>query len=769
MDSHIFRFGIFELEPKQHLLRRRGRRVRLSGSLIRLLTLFVARSGQLVTRDEIAATLWADTLNVDVTNGINTAINRLRGQLGDDPASPMFIETVVGAGYRFVAPVEELEAPTPEPDFEEPAFELPDELPNEQMEEPVHGAPLPLTIDPSRQSSHRLALLLTLAALAIAISAGAIIALRLRPRAVQPASLTLFAEPLAKVTFNDGDDNVLAAAISPDGASVAYSDRSGVSVHLLEANSDRKIPSPPNFGVDRLAWDAAHSQLLVSGVDNTTRQHQAWILSLLGAPPKLLLGEAGRIAVSWDGRQLAFTRMSDTEIWVADANGENPRRLLTGGQGETFPFLLWSPAGNRLLFERSSIGRLSRTGTPLGGSGSPAEALEQQDRWTCESIDPQSGRILDVEENIRFESAYLMQDGRLFYPVNEAYAELKRARLMMVRTDPATGRFLGAPAPAGGFDAGVASSISASSDGKRVSAVLERRTADVFEATFNPLRSDLGPPIRITRHSADNFPHAWTPSGDAILFESNRSSPDGIYKQKLANPPEDRFGGDLLARVSGPAAMAQFSTDGKWVLFMEFSGRPLHADAIYRVPASGGAPAKVVTHGPIDEFHCPLSNTGVCILREAVNNKQFVFYALDPVTGMGAELARSPWTPNLLGDWSVSPDGSTVASADHDPQHPGIRFVTLTGPSAGFVSETSVEGFGTLLGITWAPDGKTLFVQSRTDTGYQLLLADRQGHARLLRESTIPIWAVPSLDGKKLAYPAPTINTNVWVGNASPL
>jgi len=782
IDPHIFRFGIFDLEPKQLLLRRHGRRVRLSGSLFRLLTLLVTRSGQLVTRDEIAAILWTDTLNVDVSNGINTAINRLRGHLGDDPASPKFIETVVGAGYRFVAEVAEVAevaAATPqpavsaladpEPNVEQPAIELSDGLPNEQMEEPVHGAVLPLTIEPFRQNSRRWAQLLTLAALAIAISAASVIALRLRPRAVPPAPLTLFAQPLVTVTFNDEDDNVLAAAISPDGASVAYSDRSGVSVHLFEANSDRLIPTPPNFRVDRLAWDAAHSQLLVSGVDNATRQHQAWLLSLLGGPPKMLLGDAGRIAVSWDGREIAFTQKGDTEIWVAEVNGQNARRLLTGGQGEAFPFLLWSPAGNRLLFERSSVGRLSRTGTPLGGSGTPAESLEQQDRWTCESIDPNSGRILDVEENIRFESAYLTQDGRLFYPVNEAYAELKRARLMMVRTDPATGHFLGAASPAGGFDAGVASSISASADGKRVSVVLERRTADVFEAAFNPVGPELAPGIRITHHSAGSLPHAWTPSGDAILFEANRSNSDEIYEQKLANSREDRFSGEMLAHVSGRAAMAEFSPDGKWILFMEFSGRPQHVDAIYRVPEGGGAPTRVATRGPIDEFHCSLSNAGVCILRETVNKKQFVFYALDPVTGMGAELARSPWTPNLLGDWSVSPDGSTVASADHDPQHPGIRFVTLTGPSAGSVSESPVEGFGTLLGTTWAPDGKTLFVQSRTDTGYQLLLADRQGHARLLRESTIPIWAVPSRDGKKLAYPGPTINTNVWVGNASPL
>ena len=749
----------------------------MSASMMRLLGMFVSRAGVLVTRDEIAGCLWTDPQNIDVSNGINTAINRLRFELADDPASPIYIETVIGLGYRFIAPVEtlsyEVEAPAigPVPATGR-ASDSPDEEFAEELTEKTEASSEGPPIEAANNSSLRWAFPVTLpvlvAVLALATVVGIVIALRHRSHAAPPVAGTLFHQPLSEVTFNDGDDKVLASAISPDGGSIAYSDRSGVSVHLLEAHSERRILTPPDFSVDRIVWDTPHSQLLVSGVANTTRQGQAWILSLIGEPPKLLLEDASHIALSFGLDRVAFARKGDTEIWIAEANGQNPRRLLSGGPGETFPFLLWSPGGDRLLFERYSVGRLSRTGSPVGGSGTPAETLEQQDRWTCESIDSRSGKILDVEENIPFDSAYELPDGRLYYPTNESYAELKRARLMTVQTDLATGRFLGTPTLAVNFDAGVASSISASADGKRVAGVLERRTADVFEASFNPVGPAIGAPNRVTYHSVNDYPHAWTPSGDAILFESGRSRPDAIYEQKVTPAAEDRFGGEVLARLPEPSAMAEFTPDGKWILFMEFSGSPEHADAIYRVPASGGAPTQVVTKGAIDEFHCSISGSGICVLRETLNKNQFVFYSLDPVTGKGPELARTPWTTNLLGDWSISPDGSTVASADHDPQHPGIRFIRLTSPNAGSVTETTVDGFGTLLGATWSADGKTLFVQSRTDTGYQLLLADRQGHAQLLRESPIPIWAVPSRDGKKLAFPGPTINTNVWVGDAFP-
>jgi dipeptidyl aminopeptidase/acylaminoacyl peptidase len=138
-------------------------------------------------------------------------------------------------------------------------------------------------------------------------------------------------------------------------------------------------------------------------------------------------------------------------------------------------------------------------------------------------------------------------------------------------------------------------------------------------------------------------------------------------------------------------------------------------------------------------------------MRETLSNKQFVFYALDPVRGMGPELGRMDWEPTTLGDWSISPDGSTVAMANHDPAHPGIQLATLSAGAAARTSSIPVLGFGTILEPTWSPDGKGLYV-------------DLAGHVRLLRESPIPIWGVPSRDGRKLAFPAQTVSINVWVG-----
>ena len=76
-----------------------------------LLTFFLALLGVLITRDQIASQLWDDTSNIDVSNGINTAVNRLRYALQDDTTEPVYIETVIGLGYRFIAPAEPCGSP----------------------------------------------------------------------------------------------------------------------------------------------------------------------------------------------------------------------------------------------------------------------------------------------------------------------------------------------------------------------------------------------------------------------------------------------------------------------------------------------------------------------------------------------------------------------------------------------------------------------------------------------------------------------------------
>ncbi|HEX6976235.1 MAG TPA: winged helix-turn-helix domain-containing protein, partial [Vicinamibacterales bacterium] len=104
--QQTMRFRDFVLDVAAYELRRDGRRVRLERQPMDLLILLVRRRGQLVSRNEIVDALWGKDVFVDVENGVNTAIRKLRQALRDSSDAPAYIETVPGKGYRFIATVE---------------------------------------------------------------------------------------------------------------------------------------------------------------------------------------------------------------------------------------------------------------------------------------------------------------------------------------------------------------------------------------------------------------------------------------------------------------------------------------------------------------------------------------------------------------------------------------------------------------------------------------------------------------------------------------
>ena len=97
------RFGEFELDFGRFELYRAGEPVHLEGLPLQLLMYLVDHQRQLVTREQIADALWGKEVFVDVEQGINTAIRKVRIALEDDSTQPRFLQTVVGHGYRFVA------------------------------------------------------------------------------------------------------------------------------------------------------------------------------------------------------------------------------------------------------------------------------------------------------------------------------------------------------------------------------------------------------------------------------------------------------------------------------------------------------------------------------------------------------------------------------------------------------------------------------------------------------------------------------------------
>jgi len=105
------RFDDFVLDFGRFQLIRSGCPLKLEGLPLQLLMFLIEKQGQLVTREQIADALWGKDVFVDVEQGINTAIRKIRMVLDDNSGQPRYLQTVVGRGYRFVAPTHAEEDP----------------------------------------------------------------------------------------------------------------------------------------------------------------------------------------------------------------------------------------------------------------------------------------------------------------------------------------------------------------------------------------------------------------------------------------------------------------------------------------------------------------------------------------------------------------------------------------------------------------------------------------------------------------------------------
>jgi len=107
-----FQFSDYVLDSRRFELRRGARTLKLEKIPMELLILLVERQGELVCRDEIVEKLWGKDVFLEADRGINTAVSKLRQALRDDPERPHYIQTVVGKGYRFIAPISQPNAPS---------------------------------------------------------------------------------------------------------------------------------------------------------------------------------------------------------------------------------------------------------------------------------------------------------------------------------------------------------------------------------------------------------------------------------------------------------------------------------------------------------------------------------------------------------------------------------------------------------------------------------------------------------------------------------
>jgi DNA-binding winged helix-turn-helix (wHTH) protein len=108
-----FRLGEWLVQPSLNRLSRGDEKVQIRPKLMDVLAFLARQAGEVVSKDEIIAAVWARQYMAESV--LTRSIAELRRILGDRAAEPRFIETITKRGYRLLVAVDHVGGPAPAP------------------------------------------------------------------------------------------------------------------------------------------------------------------------------------------------------------------------------------------------------------------------------------------------------------------------------------------------------------------------------------------------------------------------------------------------------------------------------------------------------------------------------------------------------------------------------------------------------------------------------------------------------------------------------
>ena len=107
-EEPVLEVGDVRLNLDTRIATKAGQRVDLTAKEFELLRMLLENAGRLVRRADFMHEVW-DTSWLGSTKTLDVHVSSLRRKLGDDSASPRYIHTVRGVGFRFASPGELLQ------------------------------------------------------------------------------------------------------------------------------------------------------------------------------------------------------------------------------------------------------------------------------------------------------------------------------------------------------------------------------------------------------------------------------------------------------------------------------------------------------------------------------------------------------------------------------------------------------------------------------------------------------------------------------------
>jgi Tol biopolymer transport system component/DNA-binding winged helix-turn-helix (wHTH) protein len=667
----VFRFGEFEVKEHEFLLFRDGETQPVEPKAFRVLLFLLRNPGRLVKKDEILNAVWDDCAVSD--NSLTRSIATLRKLLSDDAREPRYIATVQTVGYRFLLPVEVTEETPVRPK----AWAAPS------------AGDLNTGVGPVRERRRSQWIPgAVLAAIVLAGGAWAIEHAVKNDRALATSSANPSPSPhFRSVQLTNLSGHVWAPAFSPDGRQFAFiwngdhhPGKGDLYVQLVGGELPLRLTHTRSEYMNPPTWSPDGREIAFGRCDDNGGA--VWVVPALGGPERKITDVPcpyGFIApVSWtsDGRSLVLTDscVAKGPIGIVVFSMETGVKrclvdLLKGEElGDAGPLL--SPDQQMVAFVRwLNPGTSDLYTVPLAG-GTPH-------RLTSDN------KIV----------------GDFMWTAAGQYISFNSTRSGPERTwrVPAAGGAIEAETNYPGIGA-------LSRDGTRL-AYLGPSTFDASSLWRAEISREGGvakDPRQLLPDSSHDYSPQPSPDGRQIVFESERSGSDQIWKCNAdgSNPFQ-------LTSLGGGSGSPRWSPDGKWIAF---DSVPLNHRQVMVIDEEGRN-QHVVVSGEYDNGVPAWSSDGKAIYFGSDRTGSFQVWRHDMATGQETQMTRHGGLASI-----ESYDGKTLYFST--PNGAGIWSMSVTGGEAQRVTDAPHFGYWGSFAVT--EDGLYL-VDSGADPGPALM------------------------------------------------
>ena len=553
-------------------------------------------------------------------------------------------------------------------------------------------------------------------------------------------------EPITErqLTRNASENRLVSAAISPDGKKFAYFDSKGLHLNSIDTDEAHDISLPANWQVllGDVNWfpDGERLLLPLDKVDDSS----VWVASIFGGTPRKLRSHCCEdAAVSPQGSFIAFIAGDYHEIWVMDVNGENARKIFESKTDEIVALAL-SADGRRLAY--------------ILGKGEGASIHTRSLADGADTIVFSDPNIIHYRQD--GPGLLWLADGRIIFQKLDP-GQQDSINLWGIPVNVQDGSPTGRPAKITNWHAVFPWYPSVSADGKRIAVIKGHPKTDVLLSEFKERGTRLGTPVNLTLSDTFENPDAWFPDNRTILISSRRTGRDQIFRLHVN-------GGTVepVAPSSESQTDSQISPDGEWILYWSY---PVESDLkelpvrLMRVSSDGGTPERLWEGPQYAAFlHCP-SRAGSSCVFSSWENDHLIFYAFDPKTGQGRELARTQLATTSQLTWNISAEGDRIAVISRDLLKGQIRIVDLR---KGTEKNVQLPKGWAAWDASWTADSNSLFASVFFDQSSFLARVELDGKASVLvqaEKNQFIVRPIVSPDGHYLAYSRQITDLNAWL------